>query len=178
MCFVCCVVLSCICILLVCVFVVSIPVWTSVEWHSAHHYPWVRSTGVVIHDTTNWESKQHQRWMVVISVGVHTVPFVVRAKIDLSPSLSLSLSLSHPFLVILYSCPSLGLDCGQCLSIGTNYQCGYCVARKQCLLRSHCTSNDFLTNTDQVTRCDRPMITSVSYAYSQDFRTYFRCIQI
>ena len=68
------------------------------------------------------------------------------------------------FIAILYSCPFLGLDCGQCLAIEDVYGCGYCRSpTSRCILTSTtCGSLPFLTDVTQINDCEDPVITNVS----------------
>ena len=67
-------------------------------------------------------------------------------------------------IAILYSCPFLGQDCGQCLAIEDVYGCGYCRnPTNRCILTSTCTSSfAVLTDLSQVRVCEDPVITDVS----------------
>ena len=72
---------------------------------------------------------------------------VVRASIFHSP-------------VRIYKCEAMVTNCGQCLTMGPDYECGWCTADEpQCSLQSECPASSWL---DRSSTCPEPQIHRVS----------------
>ena len=59
--------------------------------------------------------------------------------------------------VEVYKCELMALTCGECLTLGTSYECVWC--DDQCIHEASCQSADKLTRDDV---CPNPQILSVS----------------
>jgi plexin A len=66
--------------------------------------------------------------------------------------------------VVFYSCPLMGENCGQCLSIESKFQCGYCLASQACIQSTliSCDSPNILEEITDITMCETPIIYTFS----------------
>lgn len=55
----------------------------------------------------------------------------------------------------------MGENCGQCLSIESKFECGYCKDRDSCIPAQLTNCQQTLQNISDVNQCERPFITDV-----------------
>ena len=67
--------------------------------------------------------------------------------------------------VVLYDCSRLGIGCSSCLSVGSDFNCGYCNDLSDCVLRGQCGSGIFVVPPN-FTLCGEPEVDSVSLLYT------------
>ena len=68
--------------------------------------------------------------------------------------------------VVLYDCSRLEIGCSSCLSVGSDFNCGYCNDLSDCVLRGQCGSGTFVVPPN-FTLCREPEVDSVSVLYLQ-----------
>ena len=76
--------------------------------------------------------------------------------------------------VIFYSCSLMGENCGQCLSIESKFQCGYC--KDMCIPTTLNSCSSMLTGVENVNQCEPPVITNVSiFFHISLFIIFYTC---
>ena len=60
----------------------------------------------------------------------------------------------------------MGENCGQCLSIESKFQCGYCRDNDTCIPAELTTCQQRLQGTNSVNQCDKPVITDVRIIFT------------
>ena len=68
---------------------------------------------------------------------------------------------THTLTVTLYSCPRMGTNCAQCISVPSAYNCSHCGASSSCFLQESCVEGG-LNSPSQVEECGTPVIEDVS----------------
>ena len=93
----------------------------------------------------------------------YTVPTIVCISLIVSQYLQFQLIC---LVVVLYDCSILGIGCSSCLSVDSDFNCGYCNDLSDCVLRGQCGSGIFVVPPN-FTLCGEPEVASVSLLYLQ-----------